>query len=114
MFVALGNTAAVFEREKSRNDFGRTIARHALPASGDEGGAAGGDARVVDLRLLRRFFLGVLGWTPQTVMRDATLQDLQDAYAGFHSFHGLQDQRIGSDFLVAMMKKFPDKTEEKK
>ena len=64
-----------------------------------------------DLRSLRRFFMGVLGWTPKTVMHEATLCDLEDAFLGYAHRNGLLKSGVFPDkgFLIDMMKRFPDK-----
>ena len=60
-------------------------------------------------RMLRRFFLGVMGWTPDTLLQ-ASLRDLVDAaegYAGKSSKHDLPPP----SFMQDMMKKHPDDSE---
>lgn len=66
----------------------------------------------MDIASLRRFFMGVLGWTPATVMREATVDDLADAYLGFFAFHPAAPAAAGNrpskQFLQAMLGRFPD------
>lgn len=65
--------------------------------------------KTVDLKPLRRFFLGVMRWSPQDLMtaRLEELQDARDGYAQYHGLSGAGAPRPG--FLHDMMKKFPDK-----
>jgi hypothetical protein len=66
---------------------------------------------MINLKYIRMFFMGVLGWPPSTVMQDADLEDLADAYEGYSRFHGLpaaQPAPPAAQFLIEMMKKFPD------
>lgn len=69
--------------------------------------------RRIDLVPLRRFFLGVLGWTPRTLMQEARLEDLKDALDGYAEHHGLARQKPSKDFLQRMMGLFPDQHPEK-
>jgi hypothetical protein len=65
----------------------------------------------LNLRAARGFFMGVLGWTPATVMQGATLEDLADAHAGYLRAHGIaapEAPPVGAGFLAEMMRKFPD------
>ena len=55
--------------------------------------------------------MGVLGWPPLTVMQEAELDDLADAYEGYARIHGFLpvEKRLPSaQFLTGMIKKFPD------
>lgn len=67
-------------------------------------------ARRFDRTLVRRFFLGVMKWTPRTLMDEATLDDLVDAYDGFMDYHGLRPRMNtpDADFLKTMSQLFPD------
>lgn len=61
---------------------------------------------------IRRFFTGVLGWTPRTVREDASLADLAEAFEGFSVWHGLKAEAgvlPAAGFLEEMLKKYPDK-----
>lgn len=69
--------------------------------------------RRIDLVPLRRFFLGVLGWTPRALMQEARLEDLKDALDGYAEHHGLTRQTVSKDFLKKMMGLFPDKPMER-
>lgn len=56
------------------------------------------------------FFMGVLGWPPSTVMFDASLEDLADAYEGYAHFNGIVTATAPSaQFLAEMLEKFPDR-----
>jgi hypothetical protein len=60
---------------------------------------------------IRRFFTGVLGWTPRTVREEASLADLAEAFAGFAAWHGLTAPEMtlpAAGFLEDMLKKYPD------
>lgn len=64
----------------------------------------------LDLKPLRMFFLGVLAWTPATLIH-AGIEDLSDAYEGFGRFNGIIPPAIAApepDFLTEMMQRFPD------
>lgn len=55
--------------------------------------------------------MGALGWTPNTVMREATVDDLLDAYEGYtwvNSAHEQEKQLPSAEFLQKMLKDFPD------
>ena len=46
------------------------------------------------------------------MMREASLQDLLDAWEGFSAFHGINAKNnISALFLADMMQRFPDKKE---
>lgn len=66
---------------------------------------------MIDIRAVRKFFMGVLGWTPDVLMAKASLGDLTDAFEGYAEFHGLIPTvpALSRQFLNEMMKKFPDK-----
>lgn len=64
--------------------------------------------RQINLLPLRRFFLGVLGWTPHTLMQEAHLDDLKDALEGYAEHHGLARQVLSREFLQKMTTLFPD------
>ncbi len=69
---------------------------------------AGQDNRRIDITSLRRFFLGVLGWTPDT-LKKAALPDLCDAYLGHAQWHGIAPKAPpGKEFMTAMLQQFPD------
>jgi len=53
--------------------------------------------------------MGVLGWTPQTVMIEAELRDLADAYSGYALHHKIQKEIPPEGFLQTMLENFPDK-----
>jgi len=79
---------------------------------------------------MRKFFMGVLGWTPETVMREASLYELHDAWLGYAERHGAERhgaerhgaERHGAErhgiaaaapavtavFLNDMLQRFPD------
>ena len=67
--------------------------------------------RRVDIKPLRRFFLGVLAWPPETLMR-ARLEDLKDALDGYAEAHGLLRHPVSKAFLEQMIRQFPDKERE--
>lgn len=67
-------------------------------------------AGALDITGLRRFFLGVMGWPPRTVLREARLLDLQHAFEGFVRYHGRGAGAVTPEFMSEMMQKFPDKT----
>lgn len=69
--------------------------------------------RRVDMRPLRRFFLGVMGWTPRALMQEARLEDLKDALDGYAEHHGLSRQMLSKNFLQKMMTLFPDQPSER-
>lgn len=55
--------------------------------------------------------MGVLGWPPTIVMRDADIMDMADAYEGYTRFHGLfpaEPLYPSAQFLEEMIKRFPD------
>ena len=55
--------------------------------------------------------MGVLGWPPLTVMQEAELDDLADAYEGYARIHGFLSEGTrppSAQFLTGMIKKFPD------
>ena len=54
--------------------------------------------------------MGVLGWTPETVMNQASLEDLHDAWLGYAEHKGLVPARpaVTPEFLNEMIKRFPD------
>lgn len=63
---------------------------------------------------IRRFFTGVLGWTPRTVREEASLADLAGAFEGFCAWHGLAvagNTLPPAGFLEEMLKKYPDRKE---
>lgn len=62
-----------------------------------------------DFKALREFFLGVMGWTPET-LRAAPLRDIACAKEGFmrNRFPDHQPGRVTRRFMTQMMKKFPD------
>lgn len=73
---------------------------------------AEGTGKRLDLRHVRMFFMGVLGWSPATVMDEADLNDLADAFEGYARFHGMRQDHPAApsaDFLTGMLNKFPDK-----
>jgi len=49
-----------------------------------------------------------LGWTPQTVMFDAELQDLADALTGYAMRYNPPKQPPSKEFLKTMLETFPD------
>ena len=50
-----------------------------------------------------------MGWTPQTLRREASLDDLLDAWQGYAAHHGLQTAPLVSrQFLDDMLRRFPD------
>ena len=56
--------------------------------------------------------MGVLGWNPLTVMREADLADLADAYEGYARCHGRTTPTPPArEFLAAMMHTYPDAKE---
>ncbi|HYD17054.1 MAG TPA: hypothetical protein VEF76_01080 [Patescibacteria group bacterium] len=56
--------------------------------------------------------MGVLGWTPAVVMRDASLRDLGDAWQGHARWHGIDPAAPPSNaFLQQMLRWFPDRSE---
>ncbi len=62
-----------------------------------------------DLQSVKKFFTGVMGWTPQTVLREATLTDLADAFEGYMTLQKPKKPGLPSvQFLSAMMQRFPD------
>ncbi len=64
----------------------------------------------MNLRLIRKFFLGVLGWTPADMRREASLDDLLEAWLGYAEFHNLlKPCPPDKAFLLRMMQLFPDK-----
>ena len=55
--------------------------------------------------------MGVMGWTPQTVMQNSTIDDLADAYEGYVLFHGVgkgQKDLPSKEFMQEMIERFPD------
>jgi hypothetical protein len=54
--------------------------------------------------------MGVLGWTPETVMRGASLCELHDAWLGYAERHGLAAAApaVTAKFLGEMLRRFPD------
>jgi hypothetical protein len=53
--------------------------------------------------------MGVLGWTPATVMREAALADLRDAWQGHAAHEGLVlAPPVSAQFMAEMLKRFPD------
>jgi len=75
------------------------------------GGDPDSPKRRISLKYIRMFFMGVPGWPPLTVMQDADIEDLADAYEGYACFHGLaaaQPSHPPAQFLHEMMKRFPD------
>lgn len=65
-----------------------------------------------NLKYIRMFFMGVLGWPPSVVMREADLEELADAYEGYARFHGLFTgvaSYPSAQFLSEMLRKFPDR-----
>lgn len=64
--------------------------------------------RALDLKVPRRFFLGVLGWTPDAALRQARLVDLADAWAG-HAGRAGFSAPVSRQFMAEMMQRFPDK-----
>ncbi len=55
--------------------------------------------------------MGVLGWPPLTVMKEAGLDDLADAYEGYariHGFFSMEPCPPSAQFLTGMIKRFPD------
>lgn len=75
-------------------------------------GAIRHDARdCIDTQLLRRFFIGVLHWTPRTLFDDASLPDLQAAFEGYQAQQGLRHPPRART-LAELMQKFPDLTGE--
>lgn len=67
------------------------------------------DWRRIDITSLRRFFMGVLGWTPDT-LRHAGLPDLCDAYLGHAAWHGIAPAPTPTkEFMTAMLQQFPDR-----
>ncbi len=74
------------------------------------GGGTTSPRKTIDVKTLRQFFMGVLGWTPKTVMMEATVNDLVDAYEGYMWLHGSNEQSSlpSSEFLQEMLKNFPD------
>lgn len=69
--------------------------------------------RRIDMGPLRRFFLGVMGWTPHTLMQEARLEDLKDALDGYAEHRGLSRQALPKSFLQRMMGLFPDQPSER-
>lgn len=68
--------------------------------------------RRLNLPALRGFFMGVVGWPPQTVLHDATLRDLCEAYSARRgdSPHGTDDAGLPpSDFMRRMLAQYPDR-----
>ncbi len=66
-------------------------------------------AKRLDVKNIRMFFMGVLGWPPSVVMDDADLRDLADAFEGYARFYGPACKLPPSPhFLDEMIKKFPD------
>lgn len=60
--------------------------------------------------------MGVIGWPPQTVLREATLRDLCEAYTAYraHSHNvTMVPDRPDADFMRAMLARFPDTKKEK-
>jgi hypothetical protein len=56
---------------------------------------------------LRQFFFGVLGWTPATVRREASLSDLAEAWKGHAAHHNIRlESPVSRRFLDEMLKKF--------
>lgn len=66
----------------------------------------------LNIAALRGFFMGVVGWPPRTVLHEASLRDLAEAYeartAPAASCHRLPP----AAFLREMLARFPDKTKE--
>jgi hypothetical protein len=51
-----------------------------------------------------------MGWTPQTVLSEASLNDLCLALEGYREFHGIASgNSLSRTFLNEMINKFPDK-----
>jgi hypothetical protein len=51
----------------------------------------------------------VLGWTPGTVMREASLIDLLDAWEGYAAHHNIKPRSpVSRQFLDEMLKKFDE------
>ena len=71
----------------------------------------GGLKKEINVKAIRMFFMGVLGWSPKVLMRESDIQDLADAYLGYAKFNGLLKlpQLPTAVFLKEMMQKFPDK-----
>jgi len=58
--------------------------------------------------------MGVIGWPPRTVLHEATLRDLCEAYGAYraHSRPAPPDMP-DADFMRRMLARFPDKKKEK-
>lgn len=62
--------------------------------------------------------MGVLGWPPSVAMREASVEDLADAYEGYVAMRGLSAAEKAAlppvSFMGEMMNRFPDGKERKK
>lgn len=68
---------------------------------------AANGGRVADFTRLRQFFLGVMHWPPDH-LANASLQDLQDAFAGYKiAIKGLPNTPEPYS-MATMMQNFPD------
>lgn len=69
------------------------------------------DAERADISFVavRKFFLGVIGWTPRVLDDEATLGDLASAWQGFSVYHGISVSKgVDRAFLSRMNARFPD------
>lgn len=54
--------------------------------------------------------MGVLGWTPDTLRRGASLQDLAEAYGAWRRHHAAAPPDVpAAAFMQDMLARFPDK-----
>ncbi len=75
------------------------------------GGGTSSPRKKIDIKTLRQFFMGMLGWTPEIVMKQATVEDLADAYEGYMFINGAceqEKQMPSKKFMQEMLNKFPD------
>lgn len=69
------------------------------------------DAAMAEISFIavRKFFLGVIGWTPRVLDDEATLEDLAAAWQGFSAYHGISVSKgVDRAFLSRMTAQFPD------